>query len=234
VRTVQASGLAGDRWFVIEHGQVCLHPAGDDVGQAPRELGPGDCFGEGALLDGVCLPLAVALSDVQCRVLCRKDFLPAQAADGVGQQTYQLSRSFRPFPWVGQRDQADCGVAALGMVARHFERDVSQETLRGLVRVGAHGASLLELRQAAQRLGLPCQAVRIGAGQLRQVTPPAIAHLANGHFIVLFHISPQGAVVGDPATGVISMSADLLRQSCSGCLLVFAPTLPCLPQEPRP
>src|SRR5262245_9850083 len=47
-QTIQANGLAEDCWYLIEQGTVRLQAAG--VAQPPLDLGPGDTFGEGALV----------------------------------------------------------------------------------------------------------------------------------------------------------------------------------------
>jgi ABC-type bacteriocin/lantibiotic exporter with double-glycine peptidase domain len=44
--------------------------------------------------------------------------------------------------------------------------------------------------------------VRIVPGQLFAVRPPAIAHLSDGHYVVVFEVSLQGVVLGDPARGI--------------------------------
>src|SRR6185369_13609659 len=47
----QTDGLLSDSWLFIQRGEVALHD-GDDPSSRPRILGPGDCFGEKALLGG--------------------------------------------------------------------------------------------------------------------------------------------------------------------------------------
>jgi CRP-like cAMP-binding protein len=225
-RAVQADGLAADRWFLIQSGEVCLHPAG-----APVLLGPGDSFGERALLDGQGLPLAVAHADTECLALRREAFYQSlTGGQDPSVQTYRAEKppARRPFPWVGQREATDCGLAALAMVARFHGRDVPAGPLRG-VRPGPRGASLRELREAAAALGFRCRAVRIGAEQLADAVLPAVAHLAEGHYVVVYECGPGGIVVGDPAAGVLTLTADAFRQTWSGNLLLLTPPSDCPP-----
>jgi ABC-type bacteriocin/lantibiotic exporter with double-glycine peptidase domain len=91
-----------------------------------------------------------------------------------------------------------------------------------VVRLGAQGMSLMELRQVAVELGLACQAIRIGVEQLDQVTLPAIAQYCNGHYVAFPRQRPCVSV-GDPATGIVTWSVTDFGQNCSGCLLVFSP-----------
>ena len=37
---------------------------------------------------------------------------------------------------------------------------------------------------------------------------PAIVHLNHGHFVVLFHLTPEGVYLGDPASGLVTVSFD--------------------------
>jgi CRP-like cAMP-binding protein len=223
---VQADGLGADRWFLIQSGEVRVHPAADDPTGVPVLLGPGDCFGERALLDGKGLPLAVAHADIECLYLRREAFYqPLTAGKDPSVQTYrgQAAPARRPYPWVGQQEATDCGVASLAMIARFHGRDVSPEALRRSVRLGPRGASLMALQEAAAALGFGCQAVRVGADQLADVTLPAVAHLAEGHYVVVYERGRDGIVVGDPAAGVVTLGADSFRRAWSGNLLLLTP-----------
>lgn len=216
--TVQADGLSADRWFFIESGHVALEGQNE-----PRHLGPGDCFGERALLDGRHLATAVALAEVRCQSLRRADFDPARQGPPSQQSACLLPTRGGQFPWVGQQEAADCGPAALAMIALCHGLHVTPARLRSLVGTRPDGATLLELRRAADALGLPCRAIRIGIAQLTEVTLPALAHLSDGHYVVLYGIGPEGAVIGDPASGVVRVALALLQRSCSGHLLLFSP-----------
>jgi ABC-type bacteriocin/lantibiotic exporter with double-glycine peptidase domain len=149
---------------------------------------------------------------------------PGPMPDG-SQQSLQLYPSSvrKAYPWIGQQQLADCGLAALAMVARCHGLDVSVESLRQRLVVGETGASLRELQQAALGLGLGCLAVRVSREQLRQVALPAIAHYQSGHYVVLYEYGVNGVVIGDPAAGIVRLSHDLFAQTCSGNLLLFRP-----------
>src|SRR5262249_11757264 len=59
-QTIQADGLAPDCWHLIDQGTVRLQAAGEPD-TAGVDLGPGETFGEQALLGWGALPVAVAL-----------------------------------------------------------------------------------------------------------------------------------------------------------------------------
>src|SRR5262249_62101773 len=117
--------------------------------------------------------------------------------------------------WVPQQEKADCGLAALAMGGRRLRARVSVEELRRKVAPGPAGMSLQQLRWLAAEVGLPCQAVRVAVDRLGQVSLPAVAHLSDGHYVVLHELGPGGVVVGDPATGIVSWSREFLTRSYS-------------------
>jgi hypothetical protein len=78
-RTVVTEGQAGDQFYVIESGQ--LDARRDD--RVLSHMGPGDCFGEIALLRDVPRTASVvATEDSVLQVLERDDFLAAVTGDG--------------------------------------------------------------------------------------------------------------------------------------------------------
>jgi CRP-like cAMP-binding protein len=223
-QTIQANGLAEDCWYLIDQGTVRLRAAGDPDA-AGVDLGPGDTFGERALLGSGDLPTAVALSDLRCQVLLRHAFDPSAPARSRVAQSYEPRLPGRPeaHVWVPQLEKSDCGLAALAMVARRRGARVSVEELRRKVTPGPGGLNLQQLRKVAGEVGLPCQSVRVSVDRLGQVSLPAVAHLADGHYVVLHELGPGGVVVGDPAAGVVTWSREHLTRRYSGALLLFDP-----------
>jgi CRP-like cAMP-binding protein len=221
-QTIQANGLADDNWFLVEEGTVRLSVA-DAPDTAGVDLDPGETFGERALLGSGGLPTAVALSDVRCQVLARHVFDPSAPAPSRMAQSYEPRLGGRPAAhvWVPQREKADCGLAALAMVGLRCGAPVSVEELRQKVTPGPEGVSLQRLRLLAEEVGLPCQSVRVSVERLGQVRLPAVAHLSDGHYVVLHELSAGGVVVGDPATGIVTWNRDFLTRAYSGALLLF-------------
>lgn len=77
--TIFAEGEAGDRFYVIEDGEVAVTIMGEEVGR----LVTGGCFGEIALLRDVPRIATVrAVTDVVCRSLSRDVFVPAVTGHG--------------------------------------------------------------------------------------------------------------------------------------------------------
>lgn len=218
-RTVQADGLASDRWFFIEKGRIGVQVGGG----RPCVLSKGDCFGERTLAGQPNLPVAVALTDVRCRSLTRERFslsendAPNHIGRGIAQAPLAVTKGY---PWVGQQEVADCGLAALAMIARTHGLDVTPGELRRHASPGKTGLTLLDLCRVSGTLGIASQGVRIDSDQLGHVTLPAIAHWAE-HFVVLYKYGPSEIVVGDPAAGVLCLSDSAFKRLWSGRLLVF-------------
>jgi CRP-like cAMP-binding protein len=221
-QTIQANGLAADCWHLIEQGTVRLNVA-DDSETTGVELGPGDTFGEAGLVGSGRLPTAQALSDVRCQVLARHDFDPSAPIPSKVAQSYQPRLAARPAAhvWVPQLEPSDCGLASLAMVAQRLGVNLGVADLRAQMAPGPDGLSLEHLRVLAVNNGLACHPVRVSADRLRLVSLPVVAHLSNGHYVVIHDLAEAGAVVGDPEAGIVNWSADYLAQCYSGVLLLF-------------
>jgi hypothetical protein len=219
---IQAEGLSAERLFLIRNGEVVIERTPNDADSAIA-LSVGDCFGAGALLGEANLPLAEARTDVECLALGRTAFEAAAAGPGGSEQTFRFEAPVdRPRPWVAQDEATDCGLACLAMVARSHGLDVSLAQVRQRLQAGTHGSSLLELQQAAEGLGLQARAVRIGPSHLAALALPAIAHLADGHYVVLYAVSASEVVAGDPATGIVTLQAGAFRRGWSGQALLIS------------
>jgi ATP-binding cassette subfamily B protein len=218
---IQAKGLSDLCWYFLEYGQVFLR---DDRSLRGRELGPGEWFGEQALLEEGTVATAVALTEVKCWRLTRLAFL-GQALQSKPDSCFQTTRlpTGPPprFEWVGQQQEVDCGLACLAMIARSQGLPVRVEQLRERLQPGEQGVSLMELQRLSEAIGLPCTGVRIDLAQWDQLRLPALMHLQGGHFVVLFAMEATGVHVGDPATGLLKQTLASFRDRCSGKALVF-------------
>jgi ATP-binding cassette subfamily B protein len=219
-QTIQAKGLAADTWHLIEQGTVHLQATGSP--EAPAvDLGAGESFGESGLVGPGDLSVATALSDVRCQVLARHDFDPSVPIPSKVAQSYQPRLTAAAYVWVPQLGVADCGLAALAMVGLRFGAAVRVEELRARVTPGPEGLALGQLQRLGMDCGLTCQPVRVSVDRLKQVSLPAIAHLNDGHFVVLHELTETGIVVGDPAAGIVPWSTAYLSGCFSGALLLF-------------
>jgi ATP-binding cassette subfamily B protein len=134
---------------------------------------------------------------------------------------------FRRYACVRQRDQSDCGAAALATLAVHHRRPIGLEPMRDLAGTDRIGTNLLGLLEAAEKLGFAAKAVKGPFEALAQVPLPAIAHVKTeeglGHFLVLHRVRNSAVVVADPARGIQALTRDEFCQQWTGYLLLAVP-----------
>jgi ATP-binding cassette subfamily B protein len=113
----------------------------------------------------------------------------------------------KAFPFYKQLDANDCGASCLRMIARHYGRYYSLDTLREMTYIGKQGVSLLGISDAAERIGFQTLAAKTTFEQLRKDVPlPCIAHWKQEHFIVIYSASETHIWVADPAAGKFKIS----------------------------
>lgn len=128
---------------------------------------------------------------------------------------------------VRQKDQSDCGAAALATVALHYKLPISVQKMRDLAGTDRVGTNLLGLVQAAEKLGFSARAVKGPYDELEKVVLPAVAHWMTeegfGHFVVLHRWWRDRVVVADPARGVLTMTREEFSKRWTGYLLLLTP-----------
>ncbi|MFT4155615.1 peptidase domain-containing ABC transporter [Parafilimonas sp.] len=119
-----------------------------------------------------------------------------------------------PFQLYHQLNKMDCGPTCLKMVAKHYGKKISLQTLRNESQYSKEGVSLLGISEAAEKLGFRAQGVKLTYQQLKEEAPkPAILHWDQNHFVV---VHPKSFLRGrtlrthieiaDPAAGIIELS----------------------------
>ena len=94
------------------------------------------------------------------------------------------------FPHFHQLDSADCGPTCLRMIARHYGRSYTLETLRERCFITREGVSMLGISDAAESIGMRSIGVKISVEQLAKDTVlPCILHWNKSHFVVLYKVS---------------------------------------------
>ncbi len=125
------------------------------------------------------------------------------------------------FPMVRQLDAMDCGAASLGMVCRHFGRKVSLTRVRALVGTGYDGTSLSGICDGARALGLAARAVKVSRSRLDELPLPAIVHMDNNHWAVLYDVTKAEVKLADPGAGLRSLSREDFDERWSGYAALF-------------
>lgn len=81
------------------------------------------------------------------------------------------------FPFTPQHDAMDCGAACLRMVAQHYGRHYTLESLRQKRHISREGVSLLGISEAAEGIGFKTVGVHIGFEQLKEELPLALHNM---------------------------------------------------------
>ncbi|WP_413199044.1 peptidase domain-containing ABC transporter [Nostoc piscinale] len=133
-------------------------------------------------------------------------------------------RVTRRYPFFAQQSASDCGAACLVMVSRYWGKRFSVNRLRDIANVDRNGASLRGLVMAAESLGFNTRPVKASFNQLAKQKLPAIAHWEGKHYIVVYEITPNDVIIGDPAIGQKTLSHSEFKANWTGYALLLQPT----------
>lgn len=116
------------------------------------------------------------------------------------------------FPFFRQHDQMDCGPTCLRMIAAHFGKSYSLQTLREKCQITREGVSLLGISEAAEKIGFRTLGVYVTFDELKEAPLPCIIYWNKQHFVVVIRITRQRKKewvhVADPAGGIIKYSKE--------------------------
>jgi HlyB family type I secretion system ABC transporter len=131
------------------------------------------------------------------------------------------AKRIRKIDHIAQIDEMDCGAASLGMICRHFGRNVSLARIRQLCHTATDGTSLKALCRAATELGLAARALKVSLRNLSSMPLPAIVHWEGNHWIVLYDVDEQFVRVADPALGLVKIPRREFEAKWTGYAALF-------------
>ncbi len=113
------------------------------------------------------------------------------------------------FPFIHQPDAMDCGPTCLKMIAEHYGRHYSLDTLREKSFIGREGVSMLGISRAAEKIGMRTMGGRLTFGDLKEKAPlPCIVHWNQNHFVVVYGIKGKKVFVADPGKGLMTYTRE--------------------------
>ncbi|UII30233.1 peptidase domain-containing ABC transporter [Fulvivirga ulvae] len=113
----------------------------------------------------------------------------------------------KKFPHYRQLDAMDCGPTCLRIIAKHYGKSYSLQTLRDKSYITREGVSLLGISDAAESIGFRTLAAKIPFDKLKEEAPtPFIAHWRQQHFIVVYGFKKNHVLVSDPAHGLVKLT----------------------------
>ena len=129
----------------------------------------------------------------------------------------------RKLPVTLQTEAAECGLASLAMIARYHGHDVDLPSLRRRHSTSLKGANLVRVMEMATKLGFETRPLRLELHELPDLKVPCILHWDLNHFVVLKRATAHGAVVHDPARGVLKLSNVEVSNHFTGVALECTP-----------
>jgi len=108
---------------------------------------------------------------------------------------------FARTPLILQSEAAECGLAAMAMVAGHHGHRMDMAAIRRRFSASIKGTTLRDLVSVGSGLGLATRALRLEPGDLGKLRLPCILHWGHNHFVVLTKVRNGSIVIHDPAKG---------------------------------
>jgi len=127
-------------------------------------------------------------------------------------------------PLVLQTEAAECGLAALAMVANYHGLKCDLNGLRRQFSLSLKGMTLKTLIGMADRLGLAGRALRLDLEHAQQLHLPAVLHWQMNHFVVLTKVSGSKFFISDPARGERVLGVEEFSAAFTGVALELRPT----------
>lgn len=119
----------------------------------------------------------------------------------------------KKFPFYRQPDAKDCGPTCLRIISKYYGKLVSLQHIRMLSETTRIGSSLLNLSNAAEKIGFKTNGVKINFDLLSRAIPlPCVVHWDKKHFVVVYDVKKKFKdyliYVSDPAHGLVTYKKD--------------------------
>ena len=119
----------------------------------------------------------------------------------------------KQFSHFRQLDAMDCGPTCLRMIAKHYGKNYTLQSLRDRSHITREGVSMLGIADAAESIGMRSMGVRISFDQLSKEAPlPAVCHWGQNHFVVVYRVEIKSnktiVYVADPASGLLKFTKE--------------------------
>lgn len=82
------------------------------------------------------------------------------------------------------------------------------QKLRDLCHFTKGGVTLLDISEAAEKIGFRTTGIKLTLDQLGQAELPCILHWRQNHFVVLYKIKNHRYYIGDPGRGLMTVAEE--------------------------
>jgi ATP-binding cassette, subfamily B, bacterial CvaB/MchF/RaxB len=127
-------------------------------------------------------------------------------------------------PLVLQSEASECGLACLSMISQFHGRGLAMPELRRSYAMSMKGATLKDVINVADQLGLSTRPLRLGLDELGMLKLPCILHWDLNHFVVLEKITGSTITINDPAAGTRRLPISEVSRHFTGVALELSPT----------
>lgn len=109
-----------------------------------------------------------------------------------------------------QVESADCGIACIRMIARHFGKKIPARYLQGIADLNRLGMSIKDITDCCDRIGLKAVPAKLRVEHVAEMPLPAILFWQQRHFVVLYKVNKKKGLfyVADPAQGKITHKSE--------------------------
>jgi len=131
---------------------------------------------------------------------------------------------YRHFPIYLQDDERSCGVYCLKMILKYHGFDEDIVHLKRLAHVDRTGTTIKGLMATLLACHCEAKAYHCPIDQLVTLPFPCILHLIKddyAHFVVLYDMTNDGWIIGDPALGLSTYDYDELASCYTGHLIAI-------------
>ncbi|NPD91294.1 peptidase domain-containing ABC transporter [Xylanibacter muris] len=118
----------------------------------------------------------------------------------------------KKFPFCHQHDAMQCGLTCLMMICRYYGSFYDYDELEELCVATRNGVSMLDISEAATKIGYHTVCGRIPAANLKSMPLPCILHWKQNHFVVLYRIHRGKYYIADPAKGLLKYKEEEFRK----------------------
>ncbi|NUF39404.1 cysteine peptidase family C39 domain-containing protein, partial [Acinetobacter lactucae] len=100
-----------------------------------------------------------------------------------------------------QTESTECGLACIAMILNYHGSKVELRELRYKFPVSLKGMTLGYLTKICNKVGLANRPLKIDVKNLKHLNGPSILHWNFNHYVVLYEIKNNKAIILDPALG---------------------------------
>lgn len=137
------------------------------------------------------------------------------------------------YKYVAQVDNKDCGIAALSMIMKKYNTNISLSKLRQLAHTDLNGTTVLGLTKAAEYFKFETKVINANENFLEDNTfeAPFIVHVVKNeilaHYYVIYEITKNHILVADPDSdvGIFKMKKEDFYEQWTGIAMFIFPSL---------